>query len=387
MKILLLPTWYPSEWNVAAGIFMQQSALAHLQAGHEVGVIYADTHYKNIFNVPFRHLFSKKFEIEKGLPTFRYYGLDVPNFNEYFVYQWFKQVEKLYLDYEKKFGKPDIIHAHVFMMGYAALQLKKKYGIPYVITEHLSSFPLQKIPKRYNTMIPAIFDGADACLAVSQFLKQSLLSFTKNNIQVVPNNIDTHLFSLKPFKQYKSKNSHFKILAIGDLIPIKNFSFLIKTVHYLVYERNIQNFEINIVGYGYLEKQLKKEVKQYNLNSYICFLGGRLHHEIPLLMQESDLLVSVSNMETCGVSILEAMSVGLPVVATRVGGVPELVNEERGLLVEPNNMISLATALIDLFSNIQNYDNQNIRNFVLKYASNEAVMKTLNQLYENILNE
>lgn len=386
MKILILPTWYPSDWNVAAGIFTQQNALAHLKAGYQVGIIYADTHYKNIFNVPFRHLFRKKFDIEKGIPTFRYYGLDFPNFNEYFVYQWFKRVEKLYLDYEKQFGRPDIIHAHVFMMGYAAMQLKKKYGIPYVITEHLSSFPLQKVPKRYNTMISAIFDNADACLAVSQFLKCSMQPFTQNNIEVIPNNIDTHLFSLKPSKQYNVQNSFFKILAIGDLIPIKNFSLLIKTVHYLVFEKNIRNFEVNIVGYGYLEKQLKKEVQQYNVHGFINFLGGRFHHEIPQLMQESDIFISTSNMETCGVSILEALSVGLPIVATRVGGVPELINEERGILVNPNNVEDLANALMNVFLNIQNFDNQNNRNFVLQYASNEIVIEKLTQLYKNVIN-
>lgn len=387
MKILILPTWYPSEWNVAAGIFTQQNALAHLKAGYEVGIIYVDTNYRNIFNVPFRHLFRKKFGLEKEIPTFRYYGLDLPNFNEYFVYQWFKRVEKLYLDYEKQFGKPDIIHAHVFMMGYAALHLKKKYGIPYVLTEHLSSFPLQKVPKRYNTMISAIFDNADACLAVSEFLKRSMQPFTSNNIHVIPNNIDTHLFALKPSKQYKLQNNYFKILAIGDLIPIKNFSLLIKVVHFLVFEKDIRNFEVNIIGYGYLEKQLKKEIEQYNIKDYISLLGGRFHYEIPKLMQDSDIFISVSNMETCGVSILEALSVGLPIVATRVGGVPELVNEKRGILVPPNDIEALANALIQIFSTIKNYDNQHNRNFVLEYASNEAVIKKLTQLYRTITNE
>jgi glycosyltransferase involved in cell wall biosynthesis len=387
MHILFLPTWYPTDWDVAGGVFTQQSIKAHKKAGFKVGVIYVDVNYKNFQKIPFNLLFKKLYKLEDDIPTFRYYGVSFPNFNEYFVKWNLRRVEKLYLDYEKQFGKPDIIHAHVFMMGYAALQLKKKYGIPYVVTEHLSSFPLKKVPKRYNKMIPAIFDNADACLAVSEFLKRSMQPFTQNNIQVIPNNIDTNLFSLKPLKQAKLQTNHFKIVAIGDLIPIKNFSFLIKTVHFLVTQKNIRNFEVHVIGYGYLEKQLKEEVEQYNIKDYIRFLGSRFHHEIPQLMQDSDIFVSVSNMETCGVSILEALSVGLPIVATNVGGVPELINQKRGILVPQNNVEAVANALITMFLTIKNYDNQNNRNFILDYASNEAVMKKLTHIYKRITNE
>lgn len=385
MHILFLPTWYPTDWDVAAGVFTQQSIKAHKRAGFKVGVIYVDVNYKNFQRIPFRLLFKKLYKLEDDIPTFRYYGVGLPNFNAHFLSWNLRQVEKLYMEYEKQFGKPDIIHAHVFMMGYAALQLKKKYGIPYVVTEHLTAFPLEAIPAKYNSIISEVLNQSSASIAVSNFLKQHMQRYTNKNIYNLFNIIDIDLFTLK--SKFGIDNKTVKILCIGDLIPKKNFSFLINACQQIVYKYGISNFIIDIIGYGYAEKQLKEQVYRLKLNNYFSFLGSQNHNKIASFIKQSDFFVSVSTIETCGVAILEAMSVGVPIIATNVGSLPELIDDEKGILVPLNDIDAFCKAFIYMINNFSIYNAQKIRDFVILNASDTSVIGRLSQIYKAITNE
>ena len=289
--------------------------------------------------------------------------------------------------------KPDIIHSHLFDSNFHARIAGILCGIQsLIIHEHNTyhqkdkyyGFPIyaDKLLARFTYKIIVISD------AVKNFtIKQERIS--KNKFKVIRNCIPVDKFikqgevSIKHNirEQLGVKQDSFLIINVASLTKQKGHKYLLEAMASL----KIRNAMLLLVGDGVLQKDLKDQVEKLNLADKVIFLGIR--RDIPELLAASDLFVLASVWEGQGLVVLEAMASGLPIVATNVGGVPEVVTEKEGYLVESKNLWALANAIKEIRSDIaaNKFDRSSI---YLKVKQNYDINKyvdLLEQLYYDSL--
>ena len=157
------------------------------------------------------------------------------------------------------------------------------------------------------------------------------------------------------------QGSQKAVLFVGRLAEEKGISYLIEAM------RELPDANLYLVGEGTLRAQLEQEAK--GMENRIFFLGGKTHEELKVLYASADVLAVPSLREGLGLVILEAMGSGLPVAATRVGGIPDLVRDgENGFLVSPADPHGMAEALRRLLS-LKPEQYQAFQNSALKTAA------------------
>lgn len=281
--------------------------------------------------------------------------------------------------------KPDIIHSHLFDSNFHARIAGVLCGVQsLVIHEHSTyhqkekffRFPVyaDRVLARFTYKIIAISD------AVKNFtVRQEKIP--ENKFEVIRNCIPVDKFikqdraSIKHGvrEQLGIKQDSFLIINVASLTKQKGHEYLLEAMASL----KIQNTMLLLVGDGPLRRNLNDQVKKLNLADKVIFLGIR--RDIPELLAASDLFVLPSIWEGQGLVILEAMASGLPIVATNVGGVPEVVTEREGYLIEPKNPQALANAITKIKSDItvNKFDSNIIR---LKMKRNYDIKQYINSL-------
>jgi glycosyltransferase involved in cell wall biosynthesis len=254
----------------------------------------------------------------------------------YLVSGWFNCKELL------KKNKYDVCHCHfIIPTGVLALRLKKKFGLPYVVTSHGSDVPgfntdrFKFLHNFTGHLLRKITLEAKTIISPSNYLKDLILKNISATIEdktvVIPNGIDTSKFT----PQVKKK----QILSSGRLLPRKGFQYLIQAVS----SENI-GYEVHIAGDGPMMSELKKLAEKSKTR--IVFHGwldnnGREYND---LLEQSAIFVLVSEKENAPIALLEAMSVGCAVITTNVSGCPETVGNA-GLLINPRDSDDLKTKL------------------------------------------
>ena len=191
------------------------------------------------------------------------------------------------------------------------------------------------------------FDGVAAC---SEALKQAIC--TRRGIQVPPkkvraihNSIDVEQIradglsvrNAQPFPAVK------KIVTVANFYPVKGHRVLLEALRHLAND-SAPPFECLLVGEGPERSRLEQQAREAGLGSKVRFIGSR--SDIPSILKGSDLFVFPSRWDGLGIAVLEAMAVGLPVVACAAGGVPEIIrNGENGILVPPDDPAALADGI------------------------------------------
>lgn len=188
------------------------------------------------------------------------------------------------------------------------------------------------------------FDQVIATGATSNLIRE------QSDIEVLTVNpgVDTALFSPDSVKDDGSDT--FTILSVGRFVPIKNYSLLIDVFSEIVEVH--PGSELVLVGDGPLGNKLKSQVRNLDIEDSVRFPGYIPHQDLPRYYNEADLLVLSSKHESFGMTLLEAMSCGTPVVAPRTGEIPKIVNHgENGLLFDIESKKALAGAITQCMSN------------------------------------
>jgi glycosyltransferase involved in cell wall biosynthesis len=162
----------------------------------------------------------------------------------------------------------------------------------------------------------------------------------KKNAYIIPNGIDTSLYELNV-----NKNVKFTYLSIGRIEPVKNHFLLVDAAVYL---QRYLDFEIHIVGDGYLKNDLISYIKENKVDSKIKLLGYR--SDINLICNQSHIFVLPSLWEGLPISLLEAAASGLPVVTTSVGSIPQVVDENSGYFATVNNFAEKMKEVYDNYT-------------------------------------
>ena len=232
----------------------------------------------------------------------------------------------------------------------------------------------------------------EAIVAISEGVKEALVQsgIPRDGIRVIPSGIDFAPFET-PFDRVAARArlgiGPEQVLAIqvAALAPHKSQTTLLKSAALLV-ERS-PRLVIWIAGEGDLRDSLVAEHARLQLGDRVRFLGFR--DDIPDLLRAADLFVLSSYLEGLGTSVLDAMAAGLPVVATRVGGVPEIVKDgETGILVPPRDPEALAHAMARLAddSGMRARLGSNGRSLARSYDADRTAFRT-RELYLEVLGE
>lgn len=269
--------------------------------------------------------------------------------------------------------KVDILHCQGFLSSFLGFWLSKLTGIPYLVT-------VQRMERRGNWLKEMVYRNASVCIGASRAVGDYFEEIGCKKIEVIPNGVD-----LKRFKGLERKpHQGFIIMTIARLEKVKGIEYLIRA-----FTRpgllGRPGLTLLIIGDGSERKNLEDLAKKLELEEKVKFLGEIPNEKVPEYLAMADCFVLPSLKEGFGIAVLEAMAAGLPVVASKVGGILDIVEDGKtGLLVEPGNPEEIAQAINKIYQNSALRE-QLINNAmaVLKYYDWENISERVFKIYEN----
>lgn len=289
------------------------------------------------------------------------------------------------------FRKPqyDIIHCHFGPIGNLAVLIKQLGLISGKIVTTFHGYDLNKESIRgTKDFYKRLFDCGSAFTVNSSFLKQKAVSLgcPPDKIHLLPVGVDLEFFS--PHQQGRT-NKKIRILTVANLVEVKGIEYSIKAVAHL---RN--NVEYNIIGSGPLEESLSDLIRSLNAEGLIKLLGPKNQEEVKAAYSTSDIFMLTSikagdgSEEAQGLVIQEAQAMGLPVIVTDVGGIPEgLINEKSGFIVGQKDVASIVSRLKILVGNqaLRSEMGEKGRGFVTQKYNIKNLNQDLIKLYAEVL--
>jgi len=280
---------------------------------------------------------------------------------------------------EKERLKFDLIHCHgLYPDGFAAAKIAQRANVPLVM--HIHESGIRKSYRKYNRFMRYVMNQADKLVSVSEFQYQTVTAVTDEfagKMRVVYNGIDTEKFS--PSAR-DSSGKAARMIFVGNLIEGKQIDILIKAIDRL---KTRFSLALDVYGSGPKQKQYQQLAQQLNLNHLVKFMGHIENDILAETLKNYNLLVLPSRYETFGVVLIEAMACGLPVVATAVGAVPEIVDsDEVGILAQPDSVDSLAQAIEKALT--RQWDKNKITTHARKFSIKNTV-QSLEGIYNEIL--
>ena len=371
-KILFIARSYPSNDNPIRGVFIKEHAKA-VSLYEEVVVLTSE------FDLKVQGLYKINDSIEDGIRVLRvrYSKSRIPK-TTYLIYIW-----GMFRAFKRILGKgflPDVIHAHVYSAGVPAVLLGKRYGMPVLISEHFSSFPRGMI--RGFEKLKAIFalNKANLVTTVSEDLSKHIKIYgIRNRFKVVPNTVNTKIFYPAIKRQSPIPK---RLLLVALLNPIKGIPYLLEALAILGKERN--DFILDIVGDGPKREEYERLAIELGIEDMVKFYGLKTKEQVAKFMRNADFFVLPSIWENLPCVLIEAMASGLPIVTTKVGGIPEMVDKKIGLLVPPKNVKALSEAIDYMLEHYQDYAKEKIASYARRRFSYEVVGEEFDKIYRNL---
>lgn len=372
MRILMTTSWFPSRKHATLGNFVQR----HIEAialKHEVVVLAC-----------FRDSQAKGLEIEKtvenNVTIYRVYSA-------YPAWQFWKAkfafdagIQAIQKDSAHAF---DLIHHHViYPKGWLAARLAQHWNVPLVITEHWTIYNTavrKDQPFGLKMLSKWTTRKASVICPVSQDLAETMKTYgLSGEYTVVPNVVDTSMFKIG------DPEPGFHFLHISSLEDRhKNITGILHAWSGVC--KKLQGAVLHIGGDGpYQDWRRKAEEMGIPVQS-ISFFGECTPAEVAKRMAESHCLVMFSRFENLPVVIVEAMASGLPVISSRVGGISEHIQRERGMLVQSENEEELQAAFVAMLTLWGDYNRFDIRRYAEAHFSREAVAERYHAVYTSAL--
>lgn len=295
--------------------------------------------------------------------------------------------------YKTETNNEDVVFMHELDTCYEYLKSRKKnYRAKVVLVVHenglthdstLLDYPSLKktyFYKKLFKMSGYVFENVDKLGFVSE---TSMNTFISNNPEYP---IEKLFFNLNGIPSIittaKSTRNRpiLNICCIGTVNERKGQRQIIEAMKLLSFEEK-DKIHINIVGDGEIKEELELFCKENDLEEHISFLGRR--SDIEHILSENDIFLLPSKIEGLPISILEAMRQGLPIISSKVGGIPEMVeNDKTGLLIEPNT-----DELLKIFKNISKYDWEKMGEESRKLFEKKFSLKSMVDKYSLVFHE
>lgn len=387
--VVVIPSWYPPY----GGSFFREHAMALARYG-QMDVTVLARHMPGLKNGPLRWLMPFQGKTvskpEAGLTEKINWLRRIPLADKKNTERWVNCIVADFKRHLQHNPKPSLVQAQSSMWaGLAAAEIKKKWGVPYVLTEHRGRFVSGKdgnllIMHWHRPLLHTAFSNASHILTVSRSLQPGILEVVPEKatqMSVIPNMVDTSFFT--PGAE-ESKNAKFTFLCIAHLERHKGLHTLIMAFADLA-KSMVDSPQLIIAGDGSLGKELRTMVKDLGVEKQITFKGKLDKTAIRELLWQSNALVVASLFESFGVVIAEAMACGIPVVATPSGGPQEIITPQTGLVSESHDVCSLKNTLQHFMEAYPGYDKETIRAYALDMFGQKNTIQKYIALYRQII--
>jgi glycosyltransferase involved in cell wall biosynthesis len=366
LRVLSFTSLYPNNVNPLQGIFIHQR-VTHLarRPGTSVEVIAPVPYFPSWLPITRWRRFGqvcREEEIDGARVHHPRYplasGISMP------LHGWLEFLGCLGLARRlHKQAKFDCIDAHfVYPDGFAAVLLGKFLGLPVIVSARGTDINVYPALRLIRPMLRWTLTNAAGVIAVSGDLKKRIidLGISETKIQVIPNGVDVQRFQPQNMSEARRRlglaEAGPMIVSVGSLIESKGHHLLIAAVAELV--PRFPELRLHIIGEGVYRGGLERLIHEKRLQDRVFLMGNRPNEELATWFSAADLSCLMSSREGWPNVISESLACGTPVLATRVGGIPELiVSPDLGSMVE-RGIASIAKRLEESLS--KNWDRQEI---------------------------
>jgi L-malate glycosyltransferase len=370
MRIAVLPSWVPVNDNPIAGIFILGQAL-DIAENHDVEYL--------VLNRGFSH--EVRLEKVNGLIKIISEKLFLPRVNLLFLTIWAMQFYSFFKT-RNTISKFDVIHAHDYLSAFAAWYIHTKTGTPYIITLHNTQFIDDTIPEWKQYYLYNVLSSAYKVICVGAALKNRVdIKYQSGNTLLIPNYIDTKIF----YPYAKSEDGIFRFISVGGFHKKKGYDLLLAAFKIVVEAVNTRNIKLKLIGNGPEFGLLKHLCSKLELERNVEFVSWVPNFQLPDILSKANVYVCSSRVETFSISTMEALACGLPVIVTESGGPEYYVNQDLGIVVENHNIEALATAMLKIYLNYDEYNSTLIAEFVRTYYDKSKILPKIESVFKRAI--
>lgn len=377
-----MPSWHPTptkphycRWIVPHIEMLKrhgfETSVLHLGIGDAIGCSWAEP----IEDLTDRHLYCAV----PGLNS-RYQRL------RWTYRSWleraFPRMDEIYDEAVRRWGKPDVIHAHVSLPGgYFAAKLGQRHGVPVIVQEHYSGFESDaRLPWRVGCLAREVGRSVAGFYAVSPGYARRIENTRLVKVAgVLPNPIDTDFFHPgDPSRLRRCRSHEIRIVTTGGVCWLKGSDLLLQALVEISRQRQVR---ATIFGPCEDLAPFGKWLCHPNVTSSVVMAGVVDQERLRDAYCSSDLYVVSSRSETANVSMLEALACGIPIVTTACGGPETLVDHTVATIAAPNDPAALAQSILQEAES-GNRNIEKLRNFVQTRYSMPVVARAVEAAYE-----
>lgn len=378
-NVLIISRGVPSEKYPLNGIFEFDQAKALKKHGLDVVLFILD--FRSIRRIRRIGFFE---DYKEGIKCFTLSfplgNIEHPRFNDIA-----RRITRLYLNvYKRRVGSPDVLHSHFVHISSLAVEFKRHFNAPLVVTEHSSLLNSDSISSNLFSLASETYQSSDLVIAVSSSLKARLKTIFNVNAVLVDNIVDNTIFQFDTAIKHFDKREEFKFVSVGTLNFNKGFDLLLEAFKLCNFEDRVK---LKIMGDGELKKDLVQNVLDLALDRNVQLLGFQSRDQIFKEFEDADAFVLASRGETFGVVYIEALLSGLPVIATECGGPEDFIDESNGFLVPTENVSILSEALIKMVKSRTRFNSQEISTAAAARFAPAVIAERLSKLYLQLFND
>lgn len=385
MKVIWLASWYPNKISPLAGDFIKRHAEAVSQycQVHVVHVV------KDVNAVITSDVLIEEMEIGSLKETIVYYhsvSTKFGLFDKYLSDNKFKELYKKEVLKSSAITIPDLVNVHIGMKaGSIALWLKKKSGIPYIVSEQWTGIlyesidSFDKMPWYIKRTWTKVVKNADGLTAVSNHLAQAIKKrFGVYGCEVIPNVVDTNIFYYLPSSQKQKRN----FIHISTLVDFKNPIKMLEGFAMVV--KDYRDAKLTIIGPPNAE--VKDWIIKNDCSNNIQLVSEMSQQQLVNFIRQSDALILFSRYETFGCVLIEATACGIPVIASDVPVIRETIYEgQNGLFAKDNDSAALAQTIRGFIKDDVKFDAEIIAEKTKNKYNYSVIGKQFYNLYQKIL--
>lgn len=380
-KILWLCSWYPGKTEPFNGDFIQRHAKA-ASLFNDVYVIHVIGDITGKFQKPLKEI-SKNGRLTEHIIYYKKASGFIGRIKSKVDYLFFfRQAIRRYMIEN---GKPDIVHVHIpFKAGLLGLWIQKRYRVPYIVSEHWGIYNeaaednFFTRSRFFKKLTKKVISKATSFVSVSKFLGNGVKEILPGRDYVlIPNTVNSDLFYYKEKPQGK-----FRFIHVSNMVPLKNAEGILRS--FRVFCQG--NTQAELIMVGDTDPAIRKYAQELNFDEgRVLFKGEVSYLQVALQMQAAHCLVLFSDIENSPCVISEALCCGLSVIATHVGGVPELVDTSNSILIQPHDENELSEAMNEMMNSYSKYNGKKIAAEAREKFSYPVIGQLFDDLYEKTL--
>jgi len=297
---------------------------------------------------------------------------------------WAAHVATTFRAHRQLARQADVLHAHTFACAPPAMASARYLGLPFVLTLHTSHFLMRAGRPLWRGFLRRVIASADYLLATSAEIRDvALRLYPHPRAEVMTNAVDTERF--RPAERQNGGGASRRIVVPRRLFPKNGVEHFVRAMPAITAEADV---EAHVIGDGPQRQRLEALAGSLGVAERIRFLGSRANDEMPALLAEADVAVIPSLMEATSIAALEAMACGVPVAASAVGGLPEIIDGRVGALFPPADPAALAAAVVELLRrpDLEELGREGRRRVVANWSIDRLVARHLT-IYRTLLDE